>query len=240
MGIVVNVIIVEDNPADASVLSNMLARYSAENGVQFRTAVYGDAYAFLESYRADADVIFMDIELPGMNGMEAAKRLRETDTSVSLMFVTNMAQFAVNGYEVDALDFIVKPIIWEQFRLKLGRALSRTGLAGDVVLPVKTADGFVSVPASRLKYVEVMGHRLVYHTTDGNVESSGSLYKIEQMLSKARFVRCNSCYIVNLRHVDAVKDGMVEMAWGGVRLPVSRSRKKRFTERLLRYCGENA
>ena len=166
MGIVVNVIIVEDNPADASVLSNMLARYSAENGVQFRTAVYGDAYAFLESYRADADVIFMDIELPGMNGMEAAKRLRETDTSVSLMFVTNMAQFAVNGYEVDALDFIVKPIIWEQFRLKLGRALSRTGLAGDVVLPVKTADGFVSVPASRLKYVEVMGHRLVYHGRD--------------------------------------------------------------------------
>ena len=70
MGIVVNVIIVEDNPADASVLSNMLARYSAENGVQFRTAVYGDAYAFLESYRADADVIFMDIELPGMNGMD--------------------------------------------------------------------------------------------------------------------------------------------------------------------------
>ena len=235
MGIVVNVIIVEDNPADASVLSNMLARYSAENGVQFRTAVYGDAYAFLESYRADADVIFMDIELPGMNGMEAAKRLRETDTSVSLMFVTNMAQFAVNGYEVDALDFIVKPIIWEQFRLKLGRALSRTGLAGDVVLPVKTADGFVSVPASRLKYVEVMGHRLVYHTTDGNVESSGSLYKIEQMLSKARFVRCNSCYLVNLAYVEEV--GTTTVTIGSEQLAMSRHRRKEFMQAMADYYG---
>lgn len=235
MGIVVNVIIVEDNPADVSVLSNMLARYSAENGVQFRTAVYGDAYAFLESYRADADVIFMDIELPGMNGMEAAKRLRETDTSVSLMFVTNMAQFAVNGYEVDALDFIVKPIIWEQFRLKLGRALSRTGLAGDVVLPVKTSDGFVSVPASRLKYVEVMGHRLVYHTTDGNVESSGSLYKIEQMLSKARFVRCNSCYLVNPRYVQSINK--LTTVVGGDELKISYARRKEYRMAVAEYLG---
>ena len=231
----VNVTVVEDNASDAAVLADMLAKYSAENGVKFRVTTYGDAYGFLENYRAGTDIIFMDIELPGLNGMDAAKKLREADPGVTLMFVTNMAQFAVNGYEVDALDFIVKPIIYAQFRLKLGRALNRIGLADDVALPVKTTDGFVSVSASRLKYVEVMGHKLIYHTTDGNVESSGSLYKIESLLSKAHFVRCNSCYLVNLRYVRSINK--LTTVVGGDELKISYARRKEYRAAVAAYLG---
>ncbi len=72
-----------------------------------------------EHYRADYDIVFMDIELPGINGMEAAHRLREIDQQVILIFVTNMAQFAVKGYEVDALDYIIKPAQYGPLSIKL-------------------------------------------------------------------------------------------------------------------------
>lgn len=235
MGIILNAAIVEDNASDAAQITEMLRRYSAESGVQMRAAVYAEAYSFLESYRAGTDIIFMDIELPGLNGMEAARKLRETDPAVTLMFVTNMAQFAVNGYEVGALDFIVKPIIYGQFKIKLDRALKRIGITDDIVLPVKTADGFVSVPASRLKYVEVMGHRLVYHTTDGNVESSGSLYKIESLLEKAKFVRCNSCYLVNPRYVQSINK--LTTVVGGDELKISYAKRKEYRTAVAAYLG---
>ena len=101
--------IVEDSPRELEHLKECLARYSAERDIPLETTAFGDAASFLEHYRADYDIVFMDIELPGINGMEAAHRLREIDQQVILIFVTNMAQFAVKGYEVDALDYIIKP-----------------------------------------------------------------------------------------------------------------------------------
>ena len=101
--------IVEDSPRELEHLKECLARYSAERDIPLETTAFGDAASFLEHYRADYDIVFMDIELPGINGMEAAHRLREIDRQVILIFVTNMAQFAVKGYEVDALDYIIKP-----------------------------------------------------------------------------------------------------------------------------------
>ena len=88
--------IVEDSPRELEHLKECLARYSAERDIPLETTAFGDAASFLEHYRADYDIVFMDIELPGINGMEAAHRLREIDRQVILIFVTNMAQFA--GY----------------------------------------------------------------------------------------------------------------------------------------------
>ena len=99
--------IVEDNRAAMEKLQGYLERYAQENNEKFDIASFGDALAFLDSYRRIYDMVFMDIELPFINGMEAAQRLREIDKQVVLLFVTNMAQFAVKGYEVDALDYLV-------------------------------------------------------------------------------------------------------------------------------------
>ena len=117
--------IVEDSPRELEHLKECLARYSAERDIPLETTVFGDAASFLEHYRADYDIVFMDIELPGINGMEAAHRLREIDRQVILIFVTNMAQFAVKGYEVDALDYIIKPAQYGPLSIKLDRAAQR-------------------------------------------------------------------------------------------------------------------
>lgn len=120
-----NIAIIEDEEEALARIRGYLERFSSESGESFRIVVYGNAIDFLEKYKPNYDIVFMDIKLPNMDGMEAAKKLRALDRFVALVFVTNMKQFAVKGYEVDALDFIVKPVKYPDFVLKLQRVLAR-------------------------------------------------------------------------------------------------------------------
>ena len=112
-----NVAVIEDEKSASDALGQHLKRYGAETGEEFKIYVFPDAETFLQNYKADYDVVFMDIELPGMNGMTAARELRKLDGKVVLVFVTNMSQFAVGGYEVGAFDFILKPVNYSSFFL---------------------------------------------------------------------------------------------------------------------------
>ena len=180
------------------------------------------------------DIVFMDIVLPDMDGMTAAKKLRESDKSVVLIFVTNMSQYAINGYEVGAADFIVKPFEYEHFAIKMQRIIGRLNIH-DVILPVKTADAVISVAASDLKYVEVRGHELIYHTTHGNYSSYGSLSKVEHRLEEMSFVRCNSYYLVNPRYVESINNNAAVV--GGDTLNISYAKRKSFRKAVVEYLG---
>lgn len=232
----VNVAIVEDDRTAMQRLCEMLDRFSETANVVFNKHCYGLATDFLENYAANTDIVFMDIQLPDLDGMTAAKKLREADRAVVLVFVTNFAQYALNGYDVNAADFIVKPIEYSVFASKLERIVCKIGDFDEVVLPVKTVEGLVvTVAASSLKYVEVMGHKLVFHTTHGNYSAVGNLYKAEERLAAARFVRCNSCYLVNPRFVEALNNYTTVV--GGEELKISYSKRKEFRKAIVDYLG---
>ena len=121
----VNIAIVEDDAQQAVQLETALKRYSEEFRTPLKTAVFYNAMSFLGKYTAEYDIIFMDILMPMMNGMDAARILREKDEKVMVIFVTNMQQYAIQGYEVGAFDFILKPVSYPEFKLKFTRALSK-------------------------------------------------------------------------------------------------------------------
>ena len=106
----VRIKILEDDPADRDTLIECLRKYEREQGQSFSITAYDNPSDFMDNYHMDADLIFMDIELPGINGIETSHQLRAADPVVALVFITNMEQYAINGYEVDALDFVIKPI----------------------------------------------------------------------------------------------------------------------------------
>ena len=238
-GDIMQIAIVDDDTGDAKTLLDFIGRYAAATGEKIRAECFGDAILFLTNYRPVYDCVFMDMRMPQYNGMEAAEKLRETDPDVPLVFVTSLTNYAVRGYSVGAVDFIMKPINYGYFSSAMDRVVKLVRGRSEKIF-LKTPTEVRNVALSSILYVEVRDHQTTYHTLSGDIPVWGTLAEQEAKLPAESFARCNSCYIVNLRHVDAVKDGMVEMAWGGVRLPVSRSRKKQFTERLLRYCGENA
>lgn len=227
--------IVEDNSAAAEKLKGFLERFAGENEESFDILVFGEAGSFLDGYRQIYDMVFMDIELPGTNGLEAARRLRLVDKKVTLIFVTNMARFAVKGYEVDAADYIVKPIHYGDFELKLKRIITRYTEADEAILVVRQS-GFLRLLLREIRYIEVRGHRLMFHTEDGIVEGGGTLAQTEEKLYGKGFLRCNKCYLVNQRHITSV-DGYVLKLTGGEALQISRLRKKAFMTELAEAMG---
>lgn len=232
-----NVAIVEDERESSDLLKNYLERYSSENEKheRFSVTVYDNAVNFLTYYKGNFDIVFMDIEMPDMNGMEAAAKLRTIDKSVVLIFVTNMAQYAVKGYEVSALDFVVKPVSYNNFALKLTRALDVLSLSEDRKIYVSGEDGMSVIRTSSLKYVEIMNHAIIFHTTEKNIKAYGNLKKVEESLKGAPFVRCNSCYLVNLKYVTSVKNFVASV--GGDELQISHSRRKEFLAAIADYLG---
>ena len=117
--------VVEDNDAMREQLCGFIAQYARESGRQLDVTAFADGAEIVDPYRPGFDIIFLDIEMPTLGGMPTAERIRQVDPDVVLVFVTNMAQYAIRGYEVDALDFVLKPVSYYQFSTKLERALQR-------------------------------------------------------------------------------------------------------------------
>lgn len=229
--------IVEDDPGAAELLAGYLKQFAQEQHIAVAVSEYRDAVSFLDQYRPTFDIIFMDVEMPYMDGIKAAQKLREIDREVVIVFVTNMAQYAVKGYEVNALDYIVKPVGYPDFSLKMKRAVNALQIKEEreIVIPL-TNQGLHRVSVSKLLYVEVSDHKLRYHLADDVLETGGSLSKVETELCGWGFLRCNSCYLVNPRHIEWVRGHVVKV--GQDELQISHPKRKEFIKGLAEWLAK--
>lgn len=228
--------IVEDQYAEEQLLEQCLQRYQAESGAALEVCWFPTAQSFLARYHRDFDLIFMDVGLPGIDGMEASRRLREIDQEVLLIFVTSLAQYAMEGYSVDAMDFVVKPVNYYSLKLKLQRAFRILRRKPDQLLELNGCGEILYKKTSDIYYIEVQAHELLYHTTEGVIRGSSSLKAVEAKLDKEQFFRCNYAYLVNLAYVSRTSGGMATV--GGDEIPISRNRKKEFLRQLSRFYGK--
>lgn len=230
------VAIVEDEQQAYELLNKYLGDYGKENAVTFDIARFVSSEQFLAVAKGKFDIVFMDIELPGMNGMDASQKLREFDENMALIFVTNMAQYAVKGYEVQALDFLVKPVSYASFSMKLKRAMHHVEKRQDRYLTVSMKNGVRRLLISKIEYIEVSGHHLYFHFEDEVIDACGSLSKIEKEIGSDSFSRCNNCYLVNLNYVTSISSKDVVV--GNDILLISRTKRKQFTDDFIRCIGE--
>ena len=227
--------VVDDNEKDAEYLKSCILRCGMEQNETFEVTVYPDAESFLRGYQYNFDLVILDIDMPGRNGVEAARALREHDESVALMFVTNMPQYALEGFSVDAVDYILKPISYPNFRVKMQKALRYVERNRDYPISLKTTQGYVKLMVSDIRYIESELHYLTFHTKSGDYRIRGLLSGNEALLAPYHFSRCNASYLVNLRYVEAIKGNDVIVA--GSALPISRGRKASFLSDFTKYMG---
>lgn len=227
--------IVEDDREQAALLETHIKRYAAERQLVVSVSVFYDAVTFLEKYTQGYQMIFMDIKMPMLDGMDAARFLRERDQKVVLVFVTTMRQYAIQGYDVDAADFIVKPVNYPEFALKFTRLLGKVerpeAVSPDVF--IKTENSFVRLALSDIFYVEVKGHYCVYHTASGEYRRYQTLKNAEASLPSRSFARCNNFLLVNLEHVSRI-DGMSVFV-EGEELQISHPKRKAFVEAFSQF-----
>jgi len=220
----------------AKQLQQFLHQYEKENKEMFDITVYSDGDQIVNKYKSQYDIILMDVEMKFMDGMSAAEEIRKIDTEVVIIFITNMAQYAIRGYAVDALDYVLKPVSYFAFSQRLNRAISRMKKRETKIIMVNMKGSMVRINVANIYYIESQGHTLILHTILGDYETTGKMKEMEEKLSEMNFCRGNKGYLINLQHVDRIQDGCALVK--GENLTLSRARKKVFMEALTRYWGE--
>ena len=227
--------IVEDDLSAQQQLKAYVLKYFEGREKEAELSFFNDGDEILEHYRTDYDLIFLDIQMKRMDGMETAERIRKIDENVLLVFITNMSNYAIRGYAVNALDFLLKPVNYLMLQQLLTRVehLLQRQPRRSIALP--TENGLIRVDVSQIYYVETEGHAVTVFTEKGSFRLRKSMRSMEEMLNEYDFFRCNSCYLVNLAHVEQVENGTALVA--GQPLAISRPRYKAFMEALTQYIG---
>jgi DNA-binding LytR/AlgR family response regulator len=217
-------------------LTDYITSYAAAHGEEFDLVPFSDGLDIAEEYTTPFDIIFMDIEMAHLNGMEAAKRIRAHDRNVIIIFITNVAEYAIQGYQVEAMDYVLKPISAFAFEQELHKAVQRVQERHSCYLHILREGSMVRLDSADITYIESgQGHQVLYHTTRETVVGRESMKNLEAKLAAQHFSRCNSCYLVNLAYVERVDNGIAVVA--GNHLQISRLKKKNFMDDLARYIG---
>ena len=233
----ISIILLEDEQEQARRLTAFLHRYAEEHpDFRFNLTHYDRSLPLMNEYKSDADIVFLDIQVPDMNGMEVARYIRDMDKHVMIIFITMLTQYAIEGYSVGAFDYVLKPVRYEEFSTKMDRVCRVLAhQSTSMTLDVRTKEEIRRVDVDSITYIEVSNHDILIHTDQEVIRQWGSLNSYEEKLAPAHFVRCNSCYLVNLRYVRGISGDAVTVH--GDKLAISRARRKEFLATLAQYKG---
>lgn len=187
--------------------------------------------AWLKANPGALDVLFLDIEMNGMNGMETARAIRTFNSDLIIVFVTGYADYVFDGYSVNALDYIIKPIKSEKLKDIITRINKTLYKTESKMYTVKNADGLFRIPISDIIYFHSNAHRITLVSTDGNFDFLGKLDDIECNMADD-FIRTHQRYLIHIPKVEKVENNSIIMH--GQNIPISRSRKKDVMSALTR------
>lgn len=229
-----HIAIVENEITQIEIEKEMILRYSNEKSLLMDVVSFENGYDFLESDLGFYDVILMDIDLPSINGMEVSFKIREKKCKAALIFVTNLPQYAIDGYKVNAIDFILKPLTYADFSLSMNRAIASVEKNDDSIV-LNYHGTTKKFQADEILYFEMIKHDLFVHLKDGDdISFRSSLNKIESLLPKDKFLKCNSGCIVNINKIKSINGDVITMENDDC-ISVSRSKKKETMLRINEY-----
>lgn len=228
-----NVAIVDDEQKECDLLCEYCSKYAGETGAKINTTVFNSGDALLSDYKIYFDIIIFDIDMPGTNGMDTAKCIREMDKNVTILFMTNIAQYAIDGYAVEAVDYVIKPIGYYEFSMKFRKAISKAAQKKSHAIVLDTVDGVRHVMTSEIWYVEVMSHYLLFHVDGAVYKVRGSMKEQMEILIPYNFCRVHKSYLVNLEYVEEIQTKSVLVKTDEI--PLGRTFKDELMQEYMRY-----
>ena len=201
--------IVDDEAPERERLKQYIGKQVKARGQDAVFQLYEDGLTLIQNAPKDLDILFLDIQMEGMNGIQAAKEIRRYDEEVPIIYITNMAQYAIEGYSVNALDYLLKPVDEAAVARAVDKALKRLEKKASPVISLRGIKEMFVLEAAEICYIETYDRKLMVHTAQGEaIPCSETLQAMEEWLP-SWFFRCHSAFLVNLRRVERDRKSVV-------------------------------
>ena len=236
--------IIEDEQSHIDLLSGYLQAWGSKKQVRMGIISFTSAESFLFYWEEDKsfDVLFVDIQMEQMSGMDMARKIREKDSGIKIIFTTGISDYIGEGYEVEAMHYLIKPISEEKICQCMDKVMSRKKEEGFIL--ASTRDGVSKFSLENINYIEARGHGCVIEVIveDGErrhaeqIEVLEGISELRQSLGQERFVQCHRSYLCsleNIHHIDKAEKSIYFDT--GTRIPVSRRLYKEVNQAFIRY-----
>ncbi len=229
----ISILICDDLPEERTNLSRMLRVYESAHGPELDIETAADGAELLARWKPDRwDLIFLDIYMPQIDGVEAARRLRKVDTRCEIVFATTSREHGMEGYALNAMDYLTKPFAQQDVDSVMDWFLQQRAEKRRELL-VRTQEGEETVHAQEIRYIESRGHTCVIHTPDRRISIRGSIDELAADLDSA-FFRCHKSFLLNFAHVAEIESNAFRMD-SGERVPISAANLSRSKTALLAW-----
>lgn len=226
-------------------MNELLDRYQVERNEDITYAAFQSPFELLTEIEKGIrpDILFLDVVMPGQNGMDVAKEIRQYDTNMKIIFLTSSPEFAVESYTVGAYFYQLKPIWGESFFRLMDSVLSECEKKKKNSLILRSKDGITRIDLQQLEYCEVLGRKLLFHLENGAVlESAGSLDDLAgQLMQYSNFFRPHRSFLVNMEYIQNISSRSIKMVNDAV-IPIPHGKCSEIKNTYMEYAfnGEQA
>jgi len=226
-------------------MNELLDRYRVERNEDITYAAFQSPFELLTEIEKGIrpDILFLDVVMPGQNGMDVAKEIRQYDTNMKIIFLTSSPEFAVESYSVGAYFYQLKPIWEESFFRLMDAVLAECEKKKKNSLILRSKDGITRIDLQQLEYCEVLGRKLLFHLEDGAVlESAGSLDDLAgQLMQYSNFFRPHRSFLVNMEYIQNISSRSIKMV-NDVEIPIPHGKCSEIKNTYMEYAfnGEQA
>lgn len=226
-----NIVICENDINDQEFINKNVIKILDDLKIEYEIKIYNSGERLIEAYKNDADIILMDIQMDGIDGMETAREIRKVDDKVEIIFITSFVEYALEGYEVKAYRYLLKPVKYDDLKTSLINCLNDINLLKKSIV-IKEGDARVKLSLKDIMYIEVQRNDITVHTLNGIYETKGTMSNFESEINSDTFIRCHKSYLVNLEYIKSVKR-YTAMLENDEEVPLSRNKYKEIKDKFF-------
>ncbi|MER0280012.1 LytTR family DNA-binding domain-containing protein [Clostridioides difficile] len=233
----INIAVCEDEKEAQLLIVDYIENILKNISIEYEIKKYLSGEELLENNLKDIDILFLDIKMEKLNGMDTARMIRKMGSEMEIIFITSLIDYVQEGYEVRAYRYLLKPIEFEELKKHMLTCIKDIETNKDSYIIIKDKSNTYKIYLNEIKYIEVQKKEMLIHTINKKFYIRYSLNKIEKELNLSRFIRCHKSFIVNLSHVENIKYNIAILE-SGEEVPISRYRYKEVKEKFLRFLGD--
>ena len=233
-----NIAICEDNIEELNIINEYIEQWSKNNNIKVKIDKYQSSESFLFEWTDynKYDIVFFDIKMKKVSGIELSNLVREKNKVVDIVFVTGMIEYALHGYKVSAMQYLLKPIKQDDIYSCLNKVLERIDSTDESskFMIIKTPKKSMKLNYDEIYYFEMFSPNIIIHTIKEEIALRKKISEIEKELKSSSFIRCHRSYIVNLKYVKSISKKTIILE-NEVNIPLSRNKYKEVNDYFINY-----